>query len=103
MSRTRRTYTAEFKQQAVQMVLHQGLSVAEAARQLGISDNLLRNWKKAYDQQGDDAFPGQGKRTPQEEELYRLRQENRRLRQERGRRDSSGRVDHIVWRCGASF
>ena len=83
MSGKRRTYSTEYKRQAVQMVTQQGLSVAEAARQLGIGENLLRNWKKAYDQQGEDAFPGQGKRTAQEEELHRLRQENLRLRQER--------------------
>ena len=83
MSRTRRTYTAEFKQQAVLMVLQEGYSVAEAARQLGIGEQLLRNWKNRYLQEGPQAFPGHGKGSPSEEELHRLREENRRLRQER--------------------
>ncbi|MFN9972765.1 MAG: transposase, partial [Phycisphaerae bacterium] len=38
----RRRLTVEFKQQAVQMVTEQGLILAEAARQLGIHENLLR-------------------------------------------------------------
>ncbi|MEZ5940565.1 MAG: transposase [Planctomycetaceae bacterium] len=39
----RRRHTAEFKQQAVQMVTQQGLSLAEVARRLGVHENLLRN------------------------------------------------------------
>lgn len=83
MSKTRRSYSSEFKQQAVLMVVEQGYSIAEAARQLGIGQNLLRNWKAKYLDQGDQAFPGHGKRSPQDDELHRLRQENLRLRQER--------------------
>ena len=83
MSRTRRTYTAEFKLQAVLMVLEQDYSIAEAARQLGIGQNLLRNWKIKYQEQGQHAFPGNGKRSAQDDELHRLREENRRLRAER--------------------
>ena len=52
MPRTRRTYTAEFKTQAVKLVTEQGYSVAEAARSLGISENLLRNWKQALQDNG---------------------------------------------------
>jgi transposase len=47
MARTRRTYTPEFKAQAVQLVTEHGYSVAEAARSLGISENLIRNWTSA--------------------------------------------------------
>ncbi len=45
MPRTRRTYTPEFKAEAVKLVTEQGSFVAEAARSLGIQENLLRNWK----------------------------------------------------------
>lgn len=44
----RRSYTDEFKLQALCMITKQGLSVAEAVCRLGVRDNLLRNWKKAY-------------------------------------------------------
>ena len=56
---------------------------AEAARSLGIAENLLRNWKQALDAQGDQAFPGQGNLPALEEELRRLRAENKRLQMER--------------------
>ena len=83
MAGKRRTYTAEFKVEAVKLVTEQGYSVAEAARSLGISENLLRNWKQALQDQGEQAFPGQGHLSPQEQELARLRAENKRLLAER--------------------
>jgi transposase len=78
----RKTYTREFKVQALRMVTGQGLSVAEAARRLGVHENLLRSWKKAAGH-GTDAFPGHGNPGPADEELRRLRAENARLRAER--------------------
>ena len=83
MARMRKTYTPEFKLQAVKMVTEQKLSVAEAARRLGITENLLHSWKKAVLKKGADAFPGSGHLTPVEEELRRLRAEVKRLEAER--------------------
>lgn len=79
----RKTYTREFKLQAVRMITDQGLSVAETARRLGVRENLLRIWKKAAAAQGPDAFPSQGNPGPADDELRRLRAENARLRAER--------------------
>ena len=83
MPRTRRTYPAEFKVEAVKLVTEKGDSVAEAARSLGVTENLLRSWKQALEAKGEQAFPGQGKFSPFEEENRRLRAENKRLRAER--------------------
>ena len=83
MAKTRRTYTPEFKAEAIKLVTEQGYSVAEAARSLGINENLLRNWKHALEGRGEHAFPGQGKLSPFEDENRRLRAENRRLLAER--------------------
>src|SRR4029079_5072473 len=83
MARQRRSYTSEFKVEAVKLVTEKGYSVAEAARSLGIGENLLRNWKQAIEGQGDQAFPGKGNLPAIEEELRRLRAENKRLQMER--------------------
>jgi len=65
----------------VRLVTEQGLSLAQAARDLGIDDNLLGRWKKELEAQGAKAFPGQGHL--QDAALARLRREVEVLRQER--------------------
>jgi transposase len=81
MAATRKQYTSEFKHQAVRLVTEQGLSMAQAARDLGINDNVLARWKKELGQQGEQAFPGTGR--AQEDELAQLRREVEVLRRER--------------------
>src|SRR4051794_29520956 len=83
MPRPRSTYTAEFKLAAVKMITDQKLSVAEVARRLGVGENLVHSWKKAFRDQGEAAFPGPGHPTPADDELRRLPAENARLRAER--------------------
>jgi transposase len=78
-----KTYTPEFKLQAVKMITDQHLSVAEVARRLGVSESRLHEWKKAVRAKGADAFPGSGHQTPIEEENRRLRAEVKRLEMER--------------------
>ena len=82
-TRIRRTFTTEYKLQAVRLVTETGFSYAEAARQLGLRDTQIRAWKKQFDAEGAKAFPGQGNRSAIDEELHRLRAENKRLVQER--------------------
>ena len=83
MARQRRSYTREFKIEAVKLVTEKGYSVAEAARSLDIGETLLRSWKEALEKQPDQAFPGHGKLPVIEEELRQLRAENKRLLMER--------------------
>lgn len=83
MTQKRKNYTAEFKREAVRLVTEQGYSMSQAARNLDININMLRRWKKQMNEQGHDAFPGKGRLLPEQEELYRLREENKRLRMER--------------------
>jgi transposase len=83
MSAKRKIYTAEFKREAVSLITHHGYGVSEAARNLGIHATMLRKWKGALEQQGAHTFPGNGRLSPEQAELQRLRQENKRLRMER--------------------
>ena len=83
MIQKRKNYTAEFKLEAVRLVTEQGYSMSQAARNLDININMLRRWKHQINEQGQEAFPGKGRLLPEQEELYRLREENKRLRMER--------------------
>ena len=80
-SSKRKQYSSEFKREAVGLVTESGLSIAQAARDLGLNDNMVSRWKKEAEKNGQRAFPGQGH--PQDEELSRLRREVAVLRQER--------------------
>ena len=83
MAKTRRTFTPEFKAQAVKLVTEKGLSFVEAAHDLGIGESTLRSWKEASGAHGEQAFPGKGSPPAHEEELRRLRAEVKRLTMER--------------------
>ena len=83
MGKPRRTFTPEFKVEAVKLVTEHRRSFAEAIADLGIAESLLRKWKKDLDEQGDQAFPSKGHLPALEEELRRLRAENKRLQMER--------------------
>jgi transposase len=81
MGTTRRKFTSEFKQEAVRLVTERGLRVSQAARDLDISENVLRRWMRELEQHGAKAFPGNG--VPIEQELAQLRKEVETLRRER--------------------
>jgi len=74
-TRKRRDYTEEFKRDAVAPVTEQGYKPSEAARSLGIGDNLIRRWKREF----EEAAPGAGLGADEREELMRLRKEVRML------------------------
>ena len=82
MGKKRRQYTKEFKIEAVRLIIEEGRPISEVARELGIGENLLHRWKKKYEEGKIDPFPGQGRLSPEDEELRRLRRENERLRME---------------------
>jgi transposase len=57
--------------------------MSQVARELGISDSALYQWCKHLEKQGEQAFPGSGHQTVQEEEIRRLKRELEVTRQER--------------------
>lgn len=73
-------YTTEFRELAVNRV-KDGQGVAAVAKDLGLIDQTLRNWVKAFDA-GKLNAPGAKKVTAEEMELSCLRAENLRLKQE---------------------
>jgi transposase len=83
MAKPRRQYTREFKMEAVQLLETSGKSASELERELGIGKGNLWRWKREFAADGEDAFPGHGRLTPEQEELRGLKRENEILRQER--------------------
>jgi transposase len=82
MKRKRRTFSREYKLAAVKKVIEQGLSYCEVARDLGIGDTLIHNWRKAFE--ADGTLQAEVNQSPSVVgELKRLREENRQLKMER--------------------
>jgi transposase len=75
-----RTYSPEFKQGAISLVLDSGLSVAQAAKDLGVGVSTLDKWLRAHRERSQD--PNALSET-ERVELKRLRKENQMLRIER--------------------
>jgi transposase len=83
MGATRRTYSSEFKSEAVELAANSGRAMVEAERELGLPQGLLKQWVRKDRRDGDAAFPGHGRLKATDEEMRRLRRENEILRQER--------------------
>lgn len=82
MGKKRRSFSKDFKLEAVKLIKEGGLSVARAAKDLGVYETSLRRWIKQYEvDQGNS--PAGALTTAEKEELRRLRREVRTLRMER--------------------
>jgi len=80
---TRRRFTREFKLEAVRLISEQNLTVAQAARDLDLHENVLRKWVKDYQGDSAHAFPGHGQQKPEQAEIAALKREIKKLRAER--------------------
>jgi transposase len=79
-ARARRSFTSEFKSDAVALVIDEDRSIADVARSLGIGEQTLGNWvRQARVDRGQRA----GLTTNERTELVELRREVARLRMER--------------------
>ena len=83
MAETRRTYTREFKVEAVRLLESGDKNGHEIEKDLGIGSGQIYRWRKQLAAEGAEirAFPGTGK--PRDEELVQLKRENAKLREER--------------------
>lgn len=75
-------YDRAFKLEAVKRSFEPGKTAAEVARELDIKVTQLYKWREEFDKKQSEVFAGRG-RSKVNEELERLRRENKRLKQER--------------------
>ncbi len=79
-ARPRRSFSDEFKRDAVAMVLDDGYKIVDVADRLGVGEGTLGNWVR---QSRIDRGERAGMTTTERAELAELRRENARLRMER--------------------
>lgn len=82
MRKVGKEYDPEFKQEAVRLVVEEGYSRSEVSRRLEVSRLTIGKWVRAVEKNKEKAFT-KGDLTPEQEELRRLREENRQLKMER--------------------
>lgn len=63
MQKVQKTYTTEFKREAVRLAQSSGKPITQIARELGISDTRVHQWRKELTEHGPEAFPGSGHQT----------------------------------------
>jgi len=79
----RKTFSKEFKSEAVRLMETSGKPAADLARELGVKRNQLYKWQEQLRAKGNDAFPGKGYRTEKDDEIARLKRELERVKEER--------------------
>ena len=84
MKRERRSFDKEFKMMAVNLCLT-GKSTQTVADELGIRDELVRRWKREYNQFNEGSFSGHGNATftAEQKEIVRLKKELKDVQEER--------------------
>ena len=80
---TRRTFSREFKIEAVKLVTERGVAVAQACRDLEVAESVLRRWMREAAAAPVSAFPGNGQQRAELAEIAALKKEVARLRAER--------------------
>jgi len=73
MSSKRRTYTREFKIEAVKLSYNSDKTVEELAQSLDVSKSSLNRWRSEFGGDPDQAFPGNGHRKERDEEVAQLK------------------------------
>ena len=63
MATVQKTYSIEFKREAVRLAQTSGKPIAHVARELGISDTSIQQWRKEPSRHGPEALPGSGHQT----------------------------------------
>lgn len=79
----RRSFTQEFKRQAVLLALNEGIPVQTVSKKLEVHSNSIYRWIQEYEKYGERAFPGRRSHEfVHRNEITLLQKENKRLKEE---------------------
>jgi transposase-like protein len=79
----RKSYTREFKLEAVRLLNESDQPITDIARQLGVRRNLLYKWRETLTEKGEASFSGSGRKRDYEQENIRLKRELALVKEER--------------------
>jgi transposase len=83
IKKRRKSYSKEFKVEAVKLVLEQGMTRVQVARDLGLDPYVVGRWVIQYQEDAKHSFPGKGRLRPEAQRVRELEEELNRTRMER--------------------
>ena len=83
MRKQQKKYSKEFKLETIELAKNSSKTDSQLEQDLGLTRGCLYNWRKQLEQAGEQAFPGKGKLTADDEHTRRLERELAVVRQER--------------------
>ena len=81
--KTRRSFTPEFKREAVSLVLDQGYKVSDVCGQFDLGENMLRRWVKQVKFERNGGVPQETALTPEQREIQALNKQINKLEREK--------------------
>ena len=81
--KSRQKYDKAFKLEVLQMIQQSDRTLKSVAQELGIHPGIISRWRRQFREQVNEAFPGKGHQTPQDEEIRRLKKELADVKEER--------------------
>ena len=82
MSKQRKQFTTEFKQECVNLIVNQHYSVAQAAKAMQVGLSTLQRWLGQYRQEIKGITPAARAITPEQQRIQTLEAENKQLRRD---------------------
>ena len=79
----KRKYDKAFKLEVLKMIQQSDKTIKSIAQELGIHPGVISRWRKQFREQENEAFPGKGHQTPEDEEIRRLKKELTDVKEER--------------------
>lgn len=83
MTKQPRSFSAEFKREAADLVLKQNYSYIEASRSLGVGESALRRWVDQVQQERQDVTPQSKALTPEQQKIQELEARIARLKRDK--------------------
>lgn len=83
MTKTRRTFSAEFRLESAQLVVDQAYTAAEAAEAMGVGLSTMNKWVKQLREERKGKTPKASALTPEQIEIQQLKKRIKYLEEEK--------------------
>ncbi len=83
LGQSKRSYTQEFKEETIHLVLSRGMSVSQVSKDFSIGTETIYRWIRQYKSDPGNSFPGKWHLKPDDEKMRKLERELADVKEER--------------------